>query len=36
MFHVTVGVDSLDLHISDWKRLLDELQKVIPILGVEL
>ena len=25
MFHVTVGVDSLDLHVSDWKRLLDEL-----------
>lgn len=36
MFHVTVGLDSLDLHVSDWKRLLDELQKVIPILGVEL
>ncbi len=36
IFHVTVGCDSLDLHISDWKRLLDELQKVIPILGVEL
>ena len=36
MFHVTVGIDSLDLHISDWKRLLDELKRVMPILGVEL
>ena len=36
MFHVTVGVDSMDLHVSDWKKLLDELQRVIPMLGVEI